>query len=302
MQEILVRAGCFVAIIIIGYLLRKFCFFKEGDFSVLSRIVVKITLPAAIIYSFSGKDLDPSLLSLALVGFGSGVIYIVIAYLLNLRASKEQQAFEVLNTSGLNIGAFTMPFAQCFFGPLGVITTSICDTGNAMIGLGGSYSIAAMIKDKKGFSLKTLGKNLIKSFPFDCYVIMTILSLLHITLPDPVVSCAEIVANGNAFMAMLMLGVGFKLSGSRSQIKQIVRIMAVRYSVSAVLALICYFLLPFALEVRQALVILVFSPLPTAAAGFTEDLKEDVGLASALSSISIIISIVCIVALLLIML
>lgn len=302
MQDILVRAGCFVAIIIIGFFLRKIGFFKAEDFSVLSRIVVKITLPASIIYSFSGKDFDPSLLCLAFVGLGSGIIYMVIAYLLNMRASKDQQAFEVLNTAGLNIGAFTMPFAQCFFGPMGVIATSLCDLGNAMIGLGGAYSIAAMIKDKKGFSLKHLGKNLITSFPFDCYVVMTILALLHIPLPAPVVSCAEIIANGNAFMAMLMLGVGFHLSGNKSQINQIVRILSVRYLVSIALALICYFLLPFALEVRQALVILVFSPLPTAAPGFTHEINGDVGLSSALNSISIIISIVCIVALLLIML
>lgn len=302
MQDILVRAGCFVAIIIIGFCLRRIGFFKEGDFSVLSRIVIKITLPASIIYSFSGKNFDPALLSLALVGLGSGIIYMIIAYLLNMRASKEQQSFEVLNTAGLNIGAFTMPFAQCFFGPIGIITTSLCDVGNAMISLGGAYSVASMIKDKKGFSLKRLGLNLIKSFPFDCYVVMTILVLLHISLPTPVISCAEIIANGNAFLAMLMLGVGFQLSGNKSQIHQIVRILSVRYIVSIMLALVCYFLLPFTLEVRQALVILVFSPLPTAVPGFTDELKGDVGLSSALNSISMIISIVCIVALLLIML
>ena len=55
MQEILVRAGCFVAIILLGYTLRKVGYFKSEDFSVLSKIVIKITLPASIVYSFSGK-------------------------------------------------------------------------------------------------------------------------------------------------------------------------------------------------------------------------------------------------------
>ena len=45
MQEILGRAGCFIAIIILGYVLRQKNFFKEGDFTVLSKIVLKITLP-----------------------------------------------------------------------------------------------------------------------------------------------------------------------------------------------------------------------------------------------------------------
>ena len=34
MQEILGRAGCFIAIIVLGYVLRKINFFKESDFTV----------------------------------------------------------------------------------------------------------------------------------------------------------------------------------------------------------------------------------------------------------------------------
>ena len=54
MAEILIKAASFVAIIFMGYLLRKKGFFKEEDFHVLSKIVLKITLPAAIVSNFSG--------------------------------------------------------------------------------------------------------------------------------------------------------------------------------------------------------------------------------------------------------
>lgn len=292
------RAGCFVAIIVLGYALRKINFFKEGDFRVLSGIVIKITLPAAIVYSFSGKEIDTSLLFIVLLGLGGGLIYMGIGWLLNRRAGREQQAFEILNTSGYNIGNFTMPFVQSFLGPMGVITTSLFDTGNACVCLGGSYSVASIVKDNNGFSVKRIAKALLKSVPFDCYVIMIVLNLLHVTLPKPVVSFAEIIANGNAFMAMLMIGVGFRLSGDRKQIGRIVRILAVRYGVAALFAVGCFFLLPFSLEVRQALMILAFSPIASAAPAFTQELEGDVGLASALNSLSIVISIVCIVGLL----
>ena len=43
MAEILTRAGCFIAIIVLGLLLRRFGFFKEGDFHVISRIVIRDT-------------------------------------------------------------------------------------------------------------------------------------------------------------------------------------------------------------------------------------------------------------------
>jgi predicted permease len=72
--------------------------------------------------------------------------------------------------------------------------------------------------------------------------------------------------------------------------------------VAALLALGFYFLLPFELEVRQTLVILAFSPIGSAVPGFTAELKGDAGLSSAITSISILISIVIIVTLLVVML
>ena len=302
MQEILGRAGCFVAIIVMGYLLRRKNFFKEGDFTVLSKIVLKITLPAAIISSFSGKEIDLALLSLALISLLVGVLYMIIMYVLNIKKGKDAQAFEILNTSGYNIGNFTMPFVQSFLGPIGVITTSLYDVGNACVCLGGAYSVASIVKGGGKFSPGKILKALSKSVAFDSYVLMVVLTIFNLKLPSVVVSFADIIANANAFMAMLMIGVGFKLSGERSQIGSIVRILSVRYGIAVFVALGCYFLLPFALEVRQALVILAFSPIASAAPAFTGDLKGDVGLSSAINSISIICSIIFIVSLLLIML
>ena len=302
MQEILGRAGCFIAIIILGYVLRQKNFFKEGDFTVLSKIVLKITLPAAIVSSFAGKDIDLALLALALISIAQGAIYMIIMYVINAKRGKEAQSFEILNTAGSNIGNFTLPFAQSFLGPMGVITTSLFDVGNACICLGGAYSIASIVKGGGKFSPMKILKALSKSVAFDCYVLMVLLTIFNIKLPGVVVSFAEIIANANAFMAMLMIGVGFKLSGDKSQIGSIVRILTVRYSIALVVALVSYFILPFSLEVRQTLVILAFSPIASAAPAFTADLKGDVGLSSAVNSISIVCSIIFIVAILLIML
>ena len=299
MQEILTKAGCFAAIILMGHLLRRKGFFKAEDFQILSRIVLKITLPAAIVSSFAGKEIDASMLSISALGLGFGLLYMAVMYVLNCRSSKERQAFEVLNCSGYNIGNFTMPFAQSFLGPLGVITTSLFDTGNAFICLGLSYSAASAIKGGEGgIPVKRIIRSLLKSLPFDCYIIMTILSMAKISLPAPVQSFAATIGNANVFMAMLMIGVGFNLSGDRKQVGTIVRILSVRYGIAIAAAVFCYFLLPFPLEVRQALAILVFSPIGSAAPAFTADLKGDVGLASAVNSISIICSIICMVTVL----
>ncbi len=301
MLDIIMRAGCFVTIIIMGYILRKRKFLGEEAFDVLSKIVIKITLPAAIISSFAGKEIDFSLLSLALIGFGGDVLYMLLGYFLNCKRGKEQQAFDLLNLSGYNIGNFTLPFVQSFLGPVGVITTSLFDTGNAAICLGTSCGIAASVKNGQKFSVTKVLKAMAKSVAFDCYVIMILMQLFRIAIPRPIVSLAEIVGNANAFLAMFMIGVGFKLSGDLSQKKTIFRVLAIRYGVSIVLALGCYFMLPFPLEVRKTLTILLFSPISSAVPAFTKEIDGDVGLSSAINSISIVISIFCIVALLLIM-
>ena len=302
MLDILTRAGSFIGIIVLGYCLKRIGFFKQEDFTILSRITIRITLPATIVTSFAGKEIDPSMLSLSFLAIICGLIYVAFGFLINRKNSKEQQAFEMLNLPGYNIGTFVIPFAQSFLGSLGVIAVSLFDTGNAVICLGGAFSLACMVKDGRGFSVKRIVKALSKSVPFVFYITMLMLNLAKIRIPDFIVSFAGTIGNANAFMAMLMIGVGFELGGEKSQIKTIVKLLSIRYGLATLFSLIFYFVLPFPLEVRQALVILAYSPIGSAVPGFTGEMKGDVGLSSALNSIAMVISITITVILLFVML
>ena len=302
MYEILVKAVCFVAIIILGFVLRRVGFFKEGDFRVLSQITLKITLPAAIVVSFSQMEIDASMLTISLIALTCGVVYMLIAFLMNLRAPKKDSAFEVLNLPGYNIGLFAMPFVSSFLGSVGGVTTSLFDTGNAFVCLGGSFGVASSINDGSGFSLKRICKALLTSVPFMTYIIMITLNLTGVHLPQPVISLADTIRGANTFMAMLMLGVGFKLETNKEQIFKIVKLVVVRYVVAAAFACVFYFVLPFELEIRQTLVLLAFSPIGAAVPAFTAEMKGDFGLSSAVNSICILCSIVFMTVLMLVML
>ena len=74
MEAILMRAGSFMAVIILGYVLKKVGFFKEDDFYVMSKIMVKITLPASIIVNFSQTKMEHPCFYYA-VRFGGVFIY-----------------------------------------------------------------------------------------------------------------------------------------------------------------------------------------------------------------------------------
>ncbi len=223
-------------------------------------------------------------------------------FVLNLYKSRSQRAFDVLNLPGYNIGNFTLPFVQSFLGPVGVLTTSLFDVGNVVICIGGSYSVASMIKYGQGFSPKRLGKSLITSVPLLCHITMVTLNLLDLTLPKPILSFAEIIGEANPFIAMLMIGIGFKLSANRTQLGAVARILLLRYGIAAILAVCCYYLLPFPQEMRITLAVLLFSPIGSVVPAFTGELKEDVGLSSAINSISIICSLVIMVTLLTVLL
>lgn len=302
MQDLLIRAGCFVAIIVLGFVLRRIGFFKENAFEVLSKVVIKITLPAAIVKNFSGSTIDPSMLSLALLGLAGGLLYMAVAYLTHLHRSKEAKAFAVLNLPGYNIGVFALPFVSSFLGSTGVVAASIFDVGNSFVCLGGSYGFASSIKAGKGFSVKRILKALGTSVPFLCYIIMLPLALLQVKIPAPIVQCADIIASGNAFCAMLMIGVGFKLEADREQIGYVAKMVGMRFGIGMAVAALFYFLLPFDVQVRQALALLAVSPIGAAVPGFTRELGEDTGLSSAINSISIVVSIVLMVSLLSLML
>ena len=303
MLQILTRAGSFIAIIVLGYVLKRIGVFKEEDFGVLSKICIRITLPAAIITSFAGKEIDAGLLVLLFLGIGCGVLYILLGFLLNRKSSKEQRAFEILNLPGYNIGCFTMPFAQSFLGPMGVIATSLFDSGNAFICLGGAFGVASAVKDGRGFDFKRIIRALSRSVPFVTYLLMVAMNLLRLPVPGMVIECASIIGGANSFMAMFMIGVGFKLTlGDKSQTGQILKLLGIRYGVGTILALIFYFVLPFDIQVRQALVILAFSPIGSAVPPFTAELGGDVGLSSAINSMAIVISICIYVVLLSVML
>lgn len=303
MAAVLTKAFAFVAIIAMGYLLKRAGFFHAKDFYLISNIVIKITLPAAIVSNFSKITMDYSLLAMCVIGLLCNFVTIIVGYVMNLKRSKEEKAFAMLNMSGYNIGNFTMPFVQSFLSPVGFAATSLFDAGNSVMCTGMTYTLAGMVvggDDKP--SIGRMVKKLFSSIPFDAYIIMTVLSILKLKLPAVVISFAETAGGANAFLALLMLGIGFEVHMEREKLAQIAKILVMRYGIAVLMAVGFYLFAPFGLEVRQTLAIVSLGPVASVAPAFTGALKGDVEMASAVNSLSIIISIAAITAALIILL
>lgn len=301
--EVLTKAVAFVMIIIMGYILKRKGFFHANDFYLISKIVIRITLPAAIVWNFSQIVIDTALLTTVAFGFIANIITVTIGYLINLKNAKADQAFDMVNLSGYNIGNFTVPFVQSFLGEAGFAATSLFDAGNAVMCTGITYTLASMVAgtgDK--ISVKSVIRSLLSSVPFDAYIIMTVLAIARIKLPEVVTTFAGTVGNANAFLALLMVGIGFEIHLEKEKIRKIIKVISLRYGIALLFALIAFFWLPFSMEVRQALVLISFGPISSVSPAFTGRLGGDVELSSAINSISIVLSIISITLALVILL
>ncbi len=304
MSVIIYKALTFVAIIALGYILQRTRFFGPGASAVITKLVFTFTLPAAIISSFEGFERDPSLFVIAAMGLGANVFMFLLGMLLSRRKSAAQRSFLLMNLPGYNIGAFTLPFVQNFFGSTGVIAACLFDMGNAVMCTGGGYALATgvlgVVPGEKP-SVKTALKRLFSSVPFDTYMIMFAVALCGIQLPQGIFDFTASIGGANSFMAMLMIGSLLRLEMKLSYLKEVGKILLLRYLLAAALALVCYYLLPFSLEIRQVLAVVVFAPHSSLSPAFTEKCKGDPGLASFSNSISILLSLVIMTAMITVM-
>lgn len=304
METVLWKAVAFLFIIALGYALKRLHVFKEKDYEVVTKIVMNITLPAAIITSFSGYQVSTGLLLMTLFGFGCTLLLLFLGYLFTHHKDNKTKVHYMLNLSGYNIGCFTLPYMQSFFGPLGVVATCMFDAGNSLLSTGGSYAIVSNLTEpgrSLADSLKHFLKKLFSSVPFDASVLMAAISLCGLRLPDAAVTVSSTISSANGFIAMLMMGMMFKLDRKPEYLKKAGITLVGRYSAATVFALLFYFCTPLPLDLRQVLVILVFSPIASLSPVFTGWCKGDLGLASFVNSLSILISIVIITFLIVVM-
>ena len=198
----------------------------------------------------------------------------------------------MLNCSGYNIGAFTMPFVQNFLGTFGMVITCLFDMGNAVMCTGGTFALACARTGKTKATVKSIAKTLFSSGPFDAYCVMIIIAAFGIPLPEALTSITGFIGNANGFLAMMMIGMMFEMQFQPQHLKQAGLVLAVRLIGAGALAALFYYVMPFSLEIRRVLVLLCFAPVTTLSPVFTGQAGSNEGLSSFTASLSILISIV----------
>ena len=295
MESILLKSGTLIFLIVLGYFLKRVGLFKQSDSKMLANIMLYVTLPAILINAFKDFVPDIRLLVFSVIGLAANVIMSVVGWRLGKKEGPLANAMYMLCTSGYNVGSFCVPFIQILF-PHMVLHVVMFDVGNTIMTSGMNYSFAStLVQEGDRFTVKKLVKTLLKTFPFDLYMILFLLAVLKVPIPGVVYQVADIVAGGNAVVVMLMLGILFEVHLTKTARRQVGEIMLTRIAGGVLFALAAWFLLPPPLEQRQVLVLLLMGPMTSMSAVFGAKLDCDPDVYGTTTSLSIAISVIVMV-------
>lgn len=299
MFDVLIKSLTFILIIVIGYTLKKVDVLKKSDANVVATIIMNITLPCALLTSANGIELDATILILIAIGIISNVVMMIIGYIASIKDDAKMKGAFIINTSGYNIGNFVLPFVQSFFPGMGVVYLCSFDIGNALMGLGMTYAVADHVASGENhFDIKELFKKLFSSIPFDVYILIFILAIFKLQIPSPILTIASTIGAGNSFLAMLMIGLMLEIKVSPLEAKNVFKILGLRIVGTIVVSLLTL-LLPIPLLAKEIMIMAYCAPLSTVSAVFTRKIGYQGDMSATANSLSILVSIVCMVVLLL---
>lgn len=254
------------------------------------------TLPAVAITAFAEFDRDFSLLLLVVLGFCAAVRCYFLMYFFSHKMKKETRVYYMISVSGFNVGCYGMPIIESFFGSLGTVICVMFDIGNSLMMTSGNYAFTSMLLKTDGEDTKVTVPELLKRFfssvPTDTYLVLLVISFLGLSLPQGLVDFISPIASANAFLSMFMLGLLFTLPRQKSDWKSTLHILAFRLGILSVLAFVMFHVLPFSLEVRRIVVLLLLCLIGSMAPAFIEKCHGDGELAAFTNSISTLASLI----------
>ena len=297
MLVVLSKAIAFVLIILIGYMCKRRGVFAPTDYQLVSKIVLNITLPCAVISSFAHFQLDLSLLAAVALGLSGNCVMIFVALMLTRRETLAAKIFYIFSLAGYNIGCFTLPFAQAFLTPFAVVALCMFDVGNSIMCTGMTYALTASCigyadGHKDRFSMKSIAEKLLHSAPFVVYISMLILSLAGVQFPKSVYTFTDIVGAANPFLSMMMIGMMFEIKLDKQAMGYVKELFSVRYLISLVCAGAFIYFAPFKQEVNYVIALAFMAPCTIIGPIFVEKLGGNVQLASLFNSMTIITSVI----------
>ncbi|MCH4158988.1 MAG: permease [Bifidobacterium minimum] len=323
-MDALIRPATLLAIIIMGYALKRFAIVGNRDYRVIQTLEFGIILPGAIIHSFAATTHSPSLLWVSAFGLVAAGLPPLLILLSTRRRRPTERAFLTLNGSGFNVGCFSFPLIQSFLGSAGLVPAAMFNIGNnVMVSAGTDTMMRSALRigpgdrldghlsqDRRDGPLSSspsdpdarrlarraraigIARGFASSAAFDTYMIMVALLVAGVRMPSWIAVASAPFSDANAFCSMIMVGMLTELPASTRDSKAVAQVLAWRILCGILLAAAAWFLLPFDAVIREAVALCCLAPTAIFATMFTDKVLGNATLAGFTLSVTAVTSLV----------
>ncbi|MBP2652761.1 MAG: Auxin Efflux Carrier [Firmicutes bacterium] len=279
-----------LAIILLGYFLKRLDLLKKEDGEGLSRIIFNITLPALIIVTFSTINIDLSLILVTITGILYGILMALVGGVAFGKEEHDTRGMLSMLIPGVNVGLFAFPLVEAIWGQEGIKYFGMFDVGNSIIVFGVSYIIAGYFSADKAVGLVGALKKSLKSVSLLAYIVSFGVAVVGIHFPKPVIDGLQILGKANTPLSLLLLGMYLSFSFDTAYLKSMVKVLAFRYLIGLAAGAVFFYLLPFEPMVRYTALIAFLLPIPTITISYALEFDYNVQFVGTLTNITILIS------------
>jgi predicted permease len=263
-------------IILIGFIIKKYKIISEKDGEALSKVILNVTMPAAVISSTSTLEFDLTFGLMPLVAILYGILMTISAIVLFRKETSDNRGMMSMLLPGLSVALFAFPFIEAIMGARGLTYVAMFDAGNGLSSLAMAYSLGLCYSGSNSrLDVKSIIKQIFKSVPLIVYLTTLVVSISGLHFPSIILNISQNVGKANTPLCLITLGVflSFKMEGGNW--RNIFRVLSARYLIGLTIGTILYFTLPVDAMIRQIILICLVVPPPMTALAFTVKFNYD---------------------------
>ena len=298
MSDILLKSSGFLLLIAAAFLLKRGGMFKKEDGMTLSRLLINVTMPCALLSAGRNLQLSAAIGMAFLVGFLVNFLAVGIGYLMAGRDSRMMKGLFVINTAGFNVGSFALPFITLFFPSEALAFVCMFDAGNCIMNLGVNNTLGGIVAGTgRKRTVKETVRRLFTMPPFLVYILVIGLAAFGIAMPEWVLTISQTAASGNAFIAMTMIGLLLEVKLPKKDLGRLAKLLCGRYLTALLASLAVWFLVPLPDVAKRGIILCIVAPITSTGPVFTREMVGESDIPAAANSLSILISLALMTAL-----
>jgi malate permease and related proteins len=280
-----------LAIVAIGFGLKKMDFITEKEGKIISKFLMHTTFPALMLVSMIRIKLEPQLFLIPLMAFIYEAILLLIGWFVFKKLPNPMRGLLVMASSGFNMGLFAFPIIEGIWGSDALVYAIMFDIGNTFIVFGCIYPIGNYFSERgqQGVDIKIILKKILRFMPLQCLVLGLIINVLSIPVAPILMDCFDILAKGNKPIVLLLMGIYLSINLDKKQLLDISKVLIIRYSVSLIAVVLLYAFMPHSV-MQSVLIFCAILPVGLTLLPFSDELNYDSRVAGLLVNVSFIIS------------